>query len=214
MLRADLHMHTQYSMDCDTPLDKIIERCRKVGVNCIAVADHGTVEGALRMQEIAPFPVVVAQEILTPHGEIMGVFLKETISSGVSIREAIDRIRAQDGLVCLPHPFDTLRSLRLEDPELEALAAEVDIVEAFNARSHLPGPSVKAKAYAERHGLAQCAGSDAHSLLEIGRTFVEMPEFEDRDGYLRSLRQGRITGRRASMLVHFASLWAKVKKAL
>jgi predicted metal-dependent phosphoesterase TrpH len=214
LLRADLHVHTKYSVDCDTPLEKIIERCHKVGVNCIAVADHGTVEGALRMREMAPFPVVVAQEILTPHGEIMGVFLKETISSGVSVRQAIDRIRAQDGLVCLPHPFDTLRRLRLEEPEIEALAAEVDIIEAFNARSRLPGPSIKAKAYAERHGLAQSAGSDAHSLPEIGRTYVEMPEFEDRDGYLQSLRQGRITGRRTSVLVHFASLWARVKKAL
>jgi len=77
MLRADLHIHTRYSMDCNTPLERIISRCLEMQINCIAVADHGTVEGALEIQQMAPFQVIVAEEILTPHGEIMGMFLKE-----------------------------------------------------------------------------------------------------------------------------------------
>ena len=91
------------------PLEKIIERCQKVGINCIALCDHGTAEGALKMREIAPFTVIVAEEILTPYGEIMGMFLEETIPSGLSVPETIARIRAQGGLVCIPHPFDTFR---------------------------------------------------------------------------------------------------------
>ena len=58
------------------PLEKIVSRCLEIGINCIAISDHGTAEGALRMREIAPFPVIVAEEILTPHGEIMGMFLE------------------------------------------------------------------------------------------------------------------------------------------
>ena len=77
MLKADLHIHTRYSMDCQTPLEKIIERCQELGINCIAIADHGTAEGGLELQKIAPFKVIVAEEILTTHGEIMGMFLKE-----------------------------------------------------------------------------------------------------------------------------------------
>jgi len=53
MLKADLHIHTEYSMDCSTPLEKIISRCQELGINCIAIADHGTAEGALKMQKIA-----------------------------------------------------------------------------------------------------------------------------------------------------------------
>ncbi|HEY41917.1 MAG TPA: PHP domain-containing protein [Dehalococcoidia bacterium] len=213
MLKADLHIHTKYSMDCDTPLEKIVARCNKLGINCIAIADHGTIEGALRMQEIAPFPVIIAEEVLTPVGEIMGVFLKEGISSGSSVRETIERIKEQDALVCLPHPFDTLRRLRLSELELDALAADIDIVEVFNSRSPLQLPALKAQAFADKHGLAKCAGSDAHSTLEIGRAYVEMPEFKDKDSYLQALRAGTITGRKSSLFIHFLSVWARIKKA-
>ena len=84
MLRADLHIHTSYSMDCNTPLDKVISRCLETGINCIAIADHGTTEGALKIEMLEPLPVSIAEEILTPHCEIMGFFLPETNPSGHS----------------------------------------------------------------------------------------------------------------------------------
>ena len=111
LLKADLHIHTEYSMDCNMPLKKIINRCLETGVNCIAIADHGTIEGALKMQTIAPFPVIVAEEILTLHGEIMGMFLTEGIPSGLSVEQTMSRIKAQGALVCIPHPFDIFRPL-------------------------------------------------------------------------------------------------------
>lgn len=213
LLKADLHIHTKYSMDCDTPLEKIVARCNRLGINCIAIADHGTIEGALQMQEIAPFPVIIAEEILTPVGEIMGVFLKQGIPSGSSVRETIARIKEQDALVCLPHPFDTLRRFRLSEPEMDELATDIDIIEAFNARSPLQSPTLKAQAFADKHGLAKCAGSDAHSIFEIGRACVEMPEFEDKNGYLQALRTGTIMGKKSSVFIHFLSIWARIKKA-
>ncbi len=134
MLKADLHIHTKYSMDCQTPLDKIISRCQELGINCIAIADHGTAEGALEMQKIAPFKVIVAEEILTTHGEIMGMFLKETIPSGITPQEAIKRIRAQGGLVNIPHPFETIRGSALKDVMIDEIAKDIDIMEVLNSR--------------------------------------------------------------------------------
>ena len=46
-------------------LEDIIERCQKMEIDCIAVTDHGTVEGGLKMQEMAPFKIIVGEEVLT-----------------------------------------------------------------------------------------------------------------------------------------------------
>jgi len=151
-------------MDCNTPLEKIIERCRKLGINCIAIADHGTADGALKMQELAPFTVIVAEEILTTHGEIMGMFLRETIPSGLSVEETISRIRSQGGLVNIPHPFETIRGSALNSRKIEEFAREIDVIEVFNSRSPLASSSARARAFARKHGIAQGAGSDATLL--------------------------------------------------
>jgi len=214
LLKADLHMHSQYSMDCNMPLEKIIERCQGVGVNCIALCDHGTAEGALKLREIAPFRVIVAEEVLTPHGEIMGMFLEETIPSGLSVPEVISRIRAQDGLVCIPHPFDTFRHSALKSQVIEEIADQIDIFEVLNARGILGRDSARAEAFAAKHGLVRSAGSDAHTPREIGNAYVEMPEFEGRDDFLEALKKGEISGRRTSPFIHFASLWARIKSKL
>jgi len=66
MIKADFHIHTEYSVDSETPLPRIIERCLELGINCIAISDHGTIEGALELQKKAPFTVIVAEEIRTP----------------------------------------------------------------------------------------------------------------------------------------------------
>ena len=199
-------------MDCNISLEDIISRCLETGINYIAIADHDTIEGALKMQNLAPFPVIVAEEILTPHGEIMGMFLKEGIPSGLSIEQAISRIKAQGALVCLPHPFDPFRGLRLDSKRLEELVEQLDIIEVFNARSLLRRDSAKARAFAKKYGIPEIAGSDAHTLNEIGSTYVEIPEFNSRDGFLQALRKGTISRHRSGPLVHFSSTWTRLKK--
>ena len=98
LLKADFHIHTVYSMDCTTSLEDIIKRCLETGINCIAVTDHDAIEGAFEMEKLAPFPVIIAQEILTPQGEVIGMFLKEGVPFGLPIEEAISRIKAQGAL--------------------------------------------------------------------------------------------------------------------
>ena len=197
-------------MDCSTPLEKIIKRCLEIGINCIAIADHGTVEGALKMQSLAPFPVIVAEEILTPHGEIMGMFLKETIPSGLSVEQTIARIKAQGGLVNIPHPFDMLRGFRLDSKELEALVDQIDAMEVFNAREPFRKPSAKAQAFAQKYNIPGTAGSDAHTIGEIGHAYVEMSEFNGRDDFLQALRAGKVVGHRTNPLIHFVTSWTKL----
>ncbi|TET17711.1 MAG: PHP domain-containing protein, partial [Dehalococcoidia bacterium] len=164
MLKADLHIHTKYSTDCNTSLEQIINRCLETGINCIAIADHGTIEGALKMQSIAPFPVIVAEEILTSHGEIMGMFLKEGIPSGLPAEQTMSRIKAQGGLVSIPHPFSIFRLSALDSGLIEELVEQIDIIEVFNSRSLLHRSSAKAQIFAQKYGIPGSAGSDAHTL--------------------------------------------------
>ena len=211
MLKSDLHIHTKYSMDCGTPLDRIVERCLELGINCIAIADHGTAEGALKMQAIAPFHVIVAEEILTPKGEIMGMFLKETIPSGLSVEETIRQIKAQGGLVCIPHPFDIIRRVGLGVKVIEKVIEEIDLIEVFNSRSPFPWNSSKARDFARRYGIPGSAGSDAHTAGEIGNAYVLMPDFNGKDEFLNSLAQGKVSGHMSNPLGHFSSAWARLK---
>ena len=166
------------------------------------------------MQKIAPFKVVVGEEILTPNGEIMGLFLKETIPSGISVEEAVAKIKAQGGLVSIPHPFDPLRGLKLDKDQMEKLAGQIDLIEVFNARGPFRGPVAKAKAIAQKYNLHGAAGSDAHYPFEIGYTYIEMPEFKGRDDFLQALRQGAIHRQRASAMVYWRTGAARLIKAI
>ncbi len=213
-LRADLHIHTQYSMDCNMSLPQIISRCLEMRINCVAIADHGTIEGALKMQSLAPFAVIIAEEILTPHGEIMGMFLKEGIPSGLSAEQAISQIRAQDGLVCIPHPFDIIRGSALDTNMLETLVEQIDVIEVFNARSPLLRSSNEARVFAEKYSIPGSAGSDAHTPSEIGNAYIEMPEFDSKDNFLDALAKGKVFGHRTNPITHLNSMWARLKSNL
>ncbi len=205
MIRADLHIHTEFSMDSRMTFEQIISRCQAKEINCIAVTDHGTAEGALKMQGNAPFKVIVGQEVLTSSGELMGLFLKETVPNDLSVEDTIDRIRAQGGLVAIPHPLDRLRFSPLNGNHASHLLPQVDILEAFNARDVLKNNTARIQLLAREYGLHTSAGSDAHTPEEVGRAYVEMPEFETPEEFLHSLAQGKIVGRRSSPLVHLST---------
>jgi len=214
LIKADLHIHTEFSMDCTTPLDKIVERCLELDISCIAIADHGTIEGALKLREIAPFTVITAEEILTPNGEVMGMFLEESIPSGISVSEAISEIRAQNGYICVPHPFDIFRPSALGSKILDEIADQIDIIEVFNARTLPFKNQERANAFAEKYGKYKSAGSDAHTLKEIGNAYVEMPAFTNKDDFILSLAQGKVSGRKTNPMIHFVSLKNKILKRL
>lgn len=203
-------------MDCGMSLDSIIERVREQGLDGVAIADHGTIEGALEMKRRAPFMVIVAEEILTDRGEIMGLFLEKGIPSGLSVPETVARIREQQALVLVPHPFDHFRSSDLDDKALYDLVAqgEVDVLEVYNSKTPFHGTSLRAKKYARDHNLIVSAGSDAHSVHGVGNAYVDMPAFTGRDDFLAALAQGKIVGRKTNYFTLVFSLWARVKSAL
>jgi len=211
-MKVDLHLHTCYSPDARSSLEGIVERCQKVGLGCVVVTDHNTIEGALRMKEISPLPVIVGEEVMSTAGEIIGYFLTEEIPRGLTPIEVMTRIKEQGGLVCLPHPFDGLGRHPLKAADRDGLLSCIDIIEVFNARSLRNNFSVQALLFAEKHGFLKSAGSDSHTISEIGNAYVEMPEFSNPEEFKASLAQGQIFGRKNSMKNRVVTVFTTLPK--
>jgi len=210
-IRVDLHIHTCHSVDSLMTLDEVVEAALAQGLGALAITDHDAIEGALALSRSAPFPVIVGEEVDVGDGEIIGLFLHEWIPPKLGPQETIARIRAQGGLVYIPHPFDSHR-YPLPEPVLLSVLHEVDAIEVLNARVTVPAFNERAADFAREHGLPGGAGSDAHTPGEIGRAYVEMEPFADRDSFLIHLARGRIGGRESRRHVHLYSTWAKIRK--
>ena len=213
MLKVDLHMHTHFSRDSGAPSKSIVDRCVKMGLNYIAVTDHNTIRGALEVQSIAPFPVIVGEEIKSSAGDIIGLFLKEEIPKGLSPLETVDSIKSQGGLVMVPHPFDRLRPSAIKYDALREILPYVDIMEAFNAHDLLMRDNERAASFTHEHNLVAAAVSDSHTPLELGRTYMEVPDFDGTPGGFKdSLAQATLVTRRANQVLRMSTVYVKFKR--
>jgi predicted metal-dependent phosphoesterase TrpH len=206
-IRCDLHSHTYYSHDSMLKPEHFVEACLKSGINCIAVTDHNEVEGARQIQKIAPFQVIIGEEIRTRDGEISGLFLKERIPPNLSAEETVDLIKAQGGLVYVPHPFATGVYMRLRKAKLDALIHKVDIIEGWNSRGLMKRHDYLAQTYAMAQGKPFAAGSDAHSRFEIGAAYMEMDPFKGKADFLEKLKAGTLVGRKTNILFPTGSVF-------
>ncbi len=185
-VRVDLHLHSSASFDCRVPPLEVARRCGQLGLSPIFLTDHEGIDGARSLIE-AGEPAVIGQEILTNEGELIGLFLKKLVSSQLSAEETVAAIKDQGGLVYLEHPYDSGRR-NLREDAIERIAGQIDIVEVFNGRSP---EELRATL-----GVPAGAGSDAHTLAEIGSVFVEMEAFDGAYDFLAKLRDGKVVNRR------------------
>ncbi|MEX1256175.1 MAG: PHP domain-containing protein [Gemmatimonadota bacterium] len=214
LLRLDLHLHTRGSWDCLSDPEEVLERAARGGIGRIAITDHNRIQVALEMAERYPDRVIPGEEVKTAEGvDVIGLYLRSEIPKGTPADETCRLIREQGGIVYLPHPYASGKggSGRLA----ERLASQLDVVEAFNGRLHDPARDLRAVELADRHSLLRGAGSDAHTLAEIGRTWIEVPLHPNEPrALLEALRRGTIHGEKAPRYVHLASTWAKLRKRL
>jgi len=194
MLRVDTHVHSNFSRDAKASPEGIVRRCQRVGLNVIAVTDHNTIRGGLEVKRIAPFPVIVGEEVMTTQGDLIGLFLQEEVPQGLSAIEAAQCIKEQGGLVVLPHPFDTLRHgiARHGVEAVDALLPLTDAAESYNASCMRSGYNERADEYIKAHSIPDLSASDAHFIGELGYTYTLMPEFDlTPQGFMAALAQAR-----------------------
>jgi len=209
LIDVDLHMHTDHSSDCATPVKVLIETARDRGFGAIAVTDHNEVSGAQEAAEIVAemngFKIIVAEEVMTGDaGEVIGLFLKEKIPKGVTMREAIDEIKRQGGLVYVPHPFDRLHSVPDYENLLE-IVEDIDLMEVFNPRVAISSFNEEAERFARKYNIIPAAGSDSHVAQGLGAVRNRLHDFEGPEEFLESMREAEIT-RRHKNLVYVQAL--------
>ena len=209
LIEVDLHMHTDHSPDCATPVEVLLETARDRGLGAIAITDHNEVSGALEARRIAEemddLQVIVGEEVKTAEqGEVIGLFLEEKIPRGMTMAETIAAIRAQGGLVYVPHPFDRFHSV----PDYEHLieiVEEIDVLEVFNPRVALTAFNEEAERFARKYRIVPGAGSDSHVAQGLGSVRVRIHDFDGPAEFLEAMRDADIV-RKHKNLVYVQAL--------
>jgi len=198
-MKYDLHIHSKYSYDGILEPKDIVKIAIKRGLDGIAITDHNTIKGALEAKkyETDDFKVIVGSEIKTERGEITGLFLEEEINSR-DLYEVIEKIKEQNGIVVIPHPFDRLKKSAFIPTEKDVKF--IDCIEGFNSRCVFQRYNKEAINFAVKHGLKIVAGSDAHFRNEIGNAGIETNEGDIR----KAISSGKIKifGKKSSIINH------------
>ncbi len=212
---CDLHMHTEWSHDCSIAVPDLLDHAEAIGLGAIAVTDHNRFGGAQEAVEQArgrKLTVIPAEEVKTDgQGEVIGLFLEEEIPRGLSFADTIAAIRAQGGLVYLPHPFDRMHSIP-SPRTLHRHLADIDVFEVYNARLLRESFNAEALRFARKYDLTMGAGSDAHVLQGVGTGAVRMRAFNGPEEFLVSLNGAEILRRPKSLMYLQGLKWVAQAK--
>ncbi len=213
---VDLHCHTSASFDCLSRPEDVVRAAADRGLTHIAITDHERIDGALAARRAAPpeLSIIVGEEIRTSEGDLVALFLEEAVPSGLTARQTIARVRAQGGLVGIPHPFDRFRGSLLRDSALVAILDEVDWIETYNARLVGSG-NERAADLARERGIPGVAVSDAHSVMEVAIAYTSLEgDPSSPDGLRAALGTAELVPGRASFVVRALTPIAKLIQRL
>ncbi|MGZ4216350.1 MAG: CehA/McbA family metallohydrolase [Solirubrobacteraceae bacterium] len=201
LIDVDLHMHTDHSYDCATPVEVLLAEARARGLGAIAITDHNEISGAHAARELADgITVIAGEEVKTAdQGEVIGLFIEEKIPRGLTLQETIAEIKRQGGLVYVPHPFDRMHSVPDYKHLLDVLEL-IDAIEVFNPRVAIMEFNDEAVRFAAKYRIPAGAGSDAHVPQGLGSVRIRMREFNGPDEFLEALRDADIVRNPASLL--------------
>jgi len=216
ILNIDLHVHTEYSLDGTVSIDKVVEIAKRRGLNGIAITDHNTIEGALKLKNNIPkdFILIIGEEINTLEGEITGFFLKESIPPGLPSEETIERIKLQGGLVSLPHPFCRFRKNKLKLNSINRIIKLIDIIEVYNSRNIFQIDNKKAFELAKNNAKLMIVGSDAHIGYEYGQSFIRILPFKNTDEFQKNLSSSEFVCKKSPVWAHLITKLNKIKFVL
>ncbi len=213
---ADLHTHSRASFDSLASPASLVRTAARRGLTHLAITDHDRIDGALEARRLAErdvpdVTVIVGEEVRTADGDLIALFLERAVASGQTAEATIADVRAQGGLVGIPHPFDRFRGSLLRDGGLTRLLSSVDWIEAHNARVAVGNGNVRAAELAHERGLPGIAVSDAHSAFEVGVAYTAFDgDPSTPAGLLAALPRAELVPGRASFYVRLLTPVAKL----
>jgi predicted metal-dependent phosphoesterase TrpH len=211
-IKVEFHCHTIYSSDSVVKIEELMAACKKKGITKVVITDHNTIRGALEAKQRFPEQVIVGEEVRTcDGGEFLCAFISKEVPKELPWKTALKMLKDQGAFIAAAHPFDHARHGWQENQLLE-MQAELDAMEVFNSRTINSAFNNKAARFALQHGIHSLVGSDAHSLIELGRATAVMPDFETATELRESLSQAVFQVKRSSALIHFTSVYARFYK--
>lgn len=192
-MRLDLHIHSQFSPDSNSPIEAILKRAQEVGLDGIAVTDHNSVQSFFAASKLAEdleldLTIIPGAEISTSEGHLIALGTRSLMPSGLSAVETIERAHNDGGIAVASHPCaifrQGIRNLKVK---------RLDAVEAFNSKSLFGFSNYLATRSARKLNLGVTGGSDSHKVETVGfgYTEVNIANGADVDQILRAIKEGR-----------------------
>jgi len=206
-LKLDMHTHTNYSHCSNLTVDQYKKIYKKKGITPI-VTDHNTMKGAFKVK-----PIIMAEEIRTKDGDLLGYFMNEEIPPNLSVEETIDRLKEQDAFISVAHSFDYMRTSSLHFKKYKHLLRKIDAIEIFNGRNMFNFSNRKAESVANKFGKMKTLGTDAHYEKEVGRSYILIDPFDSKKEFVRNLKKAmdaRSYVTNKNLWIYFAM--SKIKK--
>ncbi len=213
MYKIDLHTHSTASPDGGISPSQYEKAIAASLVDYIAITDHNHIDMAVAMHQQLGDKIIVGEEIMTTVGEVIGLFLTSVVAPNQSIEGTIRAIKAQNGIVYIPHPFETFRH-GIHPAILEEIVHEIDIIEVCNGRAFLQDRSAQAVVWARLNQIPGASSSDAHGYLGLGKTFVSTDKQPTRENLVQQIANGKLLTDRPALRTLLYPKYHRIRKKI
>lgn len=185
-LKIDLHVHTCYSSDGITTPRAVVAYSKRRGLNGVAITDHDTVDGALKLLGKTDLIIVPGIEVTALDGHVLALNVTKPITPNLALSETIQRIHEAGGIAAVAHPVTLFKGWRSTDtiPNFDAIEVINSAAFPFSLSTHL------SRKLAVRLNLPQIAGSDAHYGAEIGFAYTLINADPEVDEIVHAIKNG------------------------
>jgi predicted metal-dependent phosphoesterase TrpH len=212
IIKTEFHCHTCYGKDSLIKIQDLVIASEKKGIQKLVITDHNMISGALQAQKLDPYRFIIGEEIMTQQGELLGIFIKEKIPASLSALKTIELLRSQGAFISVSHPFDAFRRGHWEVNDLLKIISYIDAIEVFNSRCLLPQFNTRARVFSQLNKLLGTVGSDAHSIGEVGKATLSLPDFVDATSLKQALSLAQPHVQLSGPWVHLYSRYSSWRK--